>query len=98
MKSDLMQHRMVRRPEVEQVTGLSRATLYRLIAEGQFPGPVRLTGGNAVGWRAGDIRAWLESREPAIEVPEHEPDTGGGDRRRGAPQSLTRGEASDGSG
>lgn len=61
---DLRALRILRRPEVERVTGLSRATLYRLIAEGQFPAPVSLTAGNAVGWRAADIRAWLESREP----------------------------------
>ena len=63
MASDLMQHRIVRRPEVEQLTGLSRASVYRLIAEGLFPPPVKLAK-TAVGWREGDLRAWLESRQP----------------------------------
>lgn len=63
MGNDLKQLRIVRRPEVEKVTGLSRATLYRLIAAGEFPAPVRLTAGYAVGWRASEVREWLESRE-----------------------------------
>ena len=51
-----------RRPEVERITGLSRSTLYAMIAEDEFPKPIRL-GKRAVGWREADIAAWLESRE-----------------------------------
>lgn len=64
MDTDLQNLRIVRRAEVEHVTGLSRATLYRMIAAGRFPAPVRL-GKGAVGWRQSEVRAWLESREPA---------------------------------
>jgi prophage regulatory protein len=32
-----------------------------MMAEGTFPKPVKL-GKRAVGWRASDIAAWLESR------------------------------------
>ena len=53
--------RLLRRPDVENVTGLSRSTLYAMMAEGAFPKPVKL-GKRAVGWRASDIAAWLESR------------------------------------
>lgn len=53
---------ILRRPEVEQTTGLSRSTIYAMIAEGTFPKPVKL-GKRAVGWRSSDISAWLESRE-----------------------------------
>jgi prophage regulatory protein len=60
---DLKQLRIIRRREVLEVTGLSRATLYRLLAEGLFPRPVRLTA-NGVGWRELEIRQWLESRQP----------------------------------
>ncbi|MCF3594182.1 AlpA family transcriptional regulator [Rhodobacteraceae bacterium LMO-12] len=54
--------RILRRPEVEVRTGLSRSTLYAMMAEGTFPKPVKL-GKRAVGWREADIAAWLESRE-----------------------------------
>lgn len=50
-----------RRPDVERITGLSRSTLYAMMAEGDFPKPVRL-GKRAVGWREADIASWLESR------------------------------------
>lgn len=46
---------------VIRVTGLSRSTLYRLIANEQFPRPVRL-GPRAVAWRRTDIEAWGEAR------------------------------------
>jgi len=46
---------------VVRVTGLSRSTLYRLIADKQFPRPVRL-GPRAVAWRRQDVEAWSETR------------------------------------
>ena len=46
---------------VMHVTGLSRSTLYRLIADDSFPRPVRL-GPRAVAWRRSDIDAWGEAR------------------------------------
>ena len=46
---------------VIRVTGLSRSTLYRLIADEQFPRPVRL-GPRAVAWRRTDVEAWGEAR------------------------------------
>lgn len=55
---------ILRRPQVEQATGLSRSTLYAMMAEGAFPKPVKL-GKRAVGWRARDVAAWLESRKEA---------------------------------
>jgi prophage regulatory protein len=56
--------RIIRRPELLKVTGLSAATLYRLMAEDRFPKPVRLSD-NAVGWRATAVFSWLESLEEA---------------------------------
>ncbi|WP_227288069.1 AlpA family transcriptional regulator [Boseongicola sp. H5] len=56
-----MSERILRRPDVETLVGLSRSTLYAMIADGTFPKPLKL-GKRAVGWRASDIDAWLESR------------------------------------
>lgn len=53
--------RILRRPEVERVTGLARSTIYQAMASDAFPAPVRI-GERAVGWRESDILAWLESR------------------------------------
>ena len=52
---------LLRLPAVMHVTGLSRSTLYRLIADEQFPRPVRL-GPRAVAWRRSDVEAWSEAR------------------------------------
>ena len=41
--------RLLRRPEVEELTGLARATLYQKMAMGHFPRPVKL-GVRAVAW------------------------------------------------
>lgn len=54
--------RILRRPEVEACTGLSRSTLYAMMAESNFPQPVRL-GKRAVGWPEAVITEWLESRK-----------------------------------
>lgn len=52
---------ILRRPQVEQRTGLSRSTLYQYIKDGDFPKPVRL-GLRAVGWLESDIGAWIAAR------------------------------------
>lgn len=43
-------------------TGLSRSTLYRIMAAGAFPRSVRL-GERAIGWRETDVEKWLASLE-----------------------------------
>jgi prophage regulatory protein len=53
--------RFIRRPAVENRTGLSRSTIYLLMQNGQFPKPVRI-GGRAVAWPEADVEAWLNAR------------------------------------
>ena len=57
--------RILRRPEVEARTGLSRSTIYDMMAAGTFPRPLRL-GRRAVGWTSGSIEDWLETRQSAL--------------------------------
>ncbi|NRP25269.1 hypothetical protein XMM379_001964 [Aliiroseovarius sp. xm-m-379] len=59
-----MTDKLLRRPEVEALTGLSRSTIYGWMANGQFPQPVKL-GSRLVAWRASDLIAWIEARETA---------------------------------
>jgi prophage regulatory protein len=56
--------RILRIAEVLRTSGLSRSTIYRLVAVGEFPAPVKLAA-SAVGWREAEIREWLESRRRA---------------------------------
>lgn len=53
--------RLLRINDVIATTGLSRATIYRLIEAGTFPQALRLTA-RAVGWWESEIEEWLNSR------------------------------------
>lgn len=52
----------LREEQVLEVTTLSHATLWREIKAGRFPRQVRLSPGR-VGWRASDLRLWLNDPE-----------------------------------
>lgn len=56
----------LRRKTVEEITGLSRSTIYDMMGKGQFPRPVKLTG-KAVGWPETAIAEWLASRAKAAQ-------------------------------
>ena len=59
-----MEDRLLRRRQVEEITGLARSSIYRQMDRGSFPRPVRV-GPSAVRWRESDIAAWLASRPTA---------------------------------
>ena len=59
-----METRILRYPDVERVTGLSRKTLERRLAAGDFPVPVRL-GRRAVGFLSHEVQEWLKSQPRA---------------------------------
>lgn len=59
---------ILRLPEVKQLVGLGKSSIYRMMDEGHFPRRVSL-GSRAIGWRAGDVRAWLQSRMERREAP-----------------------------
>ena len=51
---------VLRRPDVEALTGLSRSTIYKFMKDGTFPKTVKI-GPRAVGWRQADIEDWLSN-------------------------------------
>ena len=55
-----VQDRILRLPDVMAITGLSRASVYRMVGEGRLPQSVPL-GKRSVGWLASEINAWLQS-------------------------------------
>ncbi|MDG6079783.1 AlpA family transcriptional regulator [Erythrobacter litoralis] len=59
-----MSDRFLRRPAVEEETGLSRSAIYRMMLEGEFPRPIRI-GKQAVAWRQSAIEQWKSSRPVA---------------------------------
>lgn len=56
-----MREKLLRRREVEEMTGLSRSSIYRLMRAQEFPVAIKV-GPAAVRWKEGDITGWLESR------------------------------------
>lgn len=52
---------IIRLAAVQQRTGLSKSTLYRLIAESDFPTAIHLSR-RCRGWSSSEIDKWLERR------------------------------------
>ena len=57
-----------REPKVEEETGLSKSTRWRLEKAGDFPKKIQL-GPRAVGWRAEEIIQWCQDRCEAKKIP-----------------------------
>lgn len=53
--------RFMRLPEVISTCGLSRSSLYDLIARDRFPSQISL-GGKNVAWLASEIEDWMQAR------------------------------------
>lgn len=58
---------LVRMPELQQLTGLARPTIYKMIQrDPTFPRPVKLSDSSArnapVGFVLGEVHAWIHSR------------------------------------
>lgn len=69
--------------DVMRITALSRATLYRRVAERRFPAPVHL-GGRACGWRADQLQEWVRDPQGYVAaVPGQETNTGAPSRPAG---------------
>jgi prophage regulatory protein len=59
-RPDTTRENFMRMPEVLKCTRLSRPTIYRRMAKGEFPKAVQI-GANSVAWRASDIDRWMLS-------------------------------------
>ena len=57
--------RYIRMKELAMMLGISKQTIYRLIAQNKFPKQIRLTERTAV-WRLSTIEQWIKERETAI--------------------------------
>lgn len=64
-QSMLSANQVLRRKDLKPATGLSPSTIYRMIACGEFPKPVKL-GPQAVGWLKSDVDAWLARRRAFV--------------------------------
>jgi len=52
---------LLRRRQVEARTGLARSTIYKMVSEGSFPAPIKITG-KAVAWPSDAVDDWVTAR------------------------------------
>lgn len=53
--------RIVKRPAVEAMTGLSRSSIYAKMETGMFPKAIKLSE-RSVGWLEHEVQEWLKNR------------------------------------
>lgn len=53
--------RLIRRPAVEAMTGMSKTTIYELMKAGKFPACTRITSRMAV-WSEAAVLTWIQAR------------------------------------
>lgn len=56
-----MERRILRLPDVLNVTGFKRSSLYSAIQKNEFPKQISL-GVRSVGWDSEEVNAWVEKR------------------------------------
>ena len=60
-KSKTNPERIVRAKELQELTGLSRTTIWRMERDGKFPSRIPLSG-SSVGWRYTELMDWMRTR------------------------------------
>jgi len=55
------QQRILRMPETKARTGVPRSSIYRLLAMGEFPRPIKL-GARSIGFVESEVDAWIADR------------------------------------
>ena len=53
--------KLIRLPDVEQLTGLKKSTLYALSAKGEFPKVIKLTERSSA-WLMSEVEQWINTR------------------------------------
>lgn len=53
--------RIIRKPELIAMLGLSDPTIWRMEKAGRFPKRLRL-GGNSCGWLQSEVDAWIQAK------------------------------------
>jgi prophage regulatory protein len=52
---------ILRKPAVQERTGLSESTIARMVKRGDFPAPVQISS-RTVGWKSDLVDEWINSR------------------------------------
>jgi prophage regulatory protein len=54
--------KIIKLPEVKNLTALSRSQIYRLISQKKFPAKILLGGTRGTGWVQTEILSWIKDR------------------------------------
>ena len=63
--SSLPEEGFVRMSDLIPILRVDRSTVYRWVARGEFPSPVKI--GSSSFWRVETVRSWLNEKAPVIE-------------------------------
>lgn len=61
MQNESVLPRLINRKQVEQITSLSRSSIYLLMSQDRFPKPIQI-GDQRVAWVAHEINEWVNDR------------------------------------
>jgi prophage regulatory protein len=61
MQNETVLPRLINRKQVEQITSLSRSSIYLLMSQDRFPKPIQI-GDQRVAWVANEINEWVNDR------------------------------------
>lgn len=61
MQNETVLPRLINRKQVEEITSLSRSSIYLLMSEDRFPKPIQI-GNKRVAWVSQEINEWVDDR------------------------------------
>lgn len=98
-----MTDKILRRPDIERITGMTERNVRNLEASGRFPRRFKISA-RAVGWLESEVQIWLQAKGEATQLaesaeiilprtrgrPKGLPKPPGSGRRKGVPNRVTR--------
>ena len=50
---------LMRLADVSKATGIGKSTIWRLVAQGEFPAPIRLVYPKITVWKSDEVQGWI---------------------------------------
>ena len=64
-------NKILRLPDVIDITRLGKTTIYQLVKDGSFPKPIKITGARTSGWLLSEVEDFIQQRANAREANKH---------------------------
>jgi prophage regulatory protein len=52
---------LMRLTDVSKATGIGKSTIWRLVAQGEFPAPIRLVYPKITVWKSNEVQGWIDN-------------------------------------